>query len=87
MKKDWKFVPISTKEAQILADDHLKDLDTDALIPIHKDEFEDLNNQFNYNLDWNTIPTVQPIGRTVAYLYGANQFVMMTEEEFYKEIS
>ena len=82
--QDWKFVPVTSKQGKVLALDYLDQLSKNALFPIHRDEFEDLNEIFCFDFSFEEISSVQPKGEVVAYCYGSRHW-MMTKAEFFKQ--
>lgn len=80
----WKFVPVNTREGKALADGYLDNIPENGLFPIHEDEFQDLAEAENFDFTFDELQTETP-SDNVAYCYGQDYAIMMTEQEFYTE--
>jgi hypothetical protein len=59
----------------------------EGLFPINKYEFLDLKEVEDLQIEWNDLPNEEPKGANVAYCYGDNQVIMMSKEDYFKEMN
>jgi len=83
----WKFVPVTTKEGELLAGEYRPDMPDDSLFPISIHEFASLveAEPENFTMSFEALPTEEPSSRNVAYCY-SDKVIMMTKDEFFKEV-
>ena len=82
--EDYKFVPVNTEEGKILSEGY--DVE-EGLFPINKYEFEALQEVEDLQIEWSDLPSEEPEGANVAYCYSDYRVIMMTKEEFIKEMN
>jgi hypothetical protein len=82
--ENYKFVPVESKIGKILSEGYEIE---EGLFPINKYEFEALKEVEDLQIEWNDLPSEEPKGENVAYCYGDNQVIMMSKEDYFKEMN
>jgi hypothetical protein len=63
------------------------EIEEGSLFPINKYEFLDLKEAEGLQIEWSEIPTEEPEGENVAYCYSDKDVIMMSKEDFIKEMN
>jgi hypothetical protein len=83
--KDYKFVPVKSEIGKILSEGY--DVEEGGLFPINQFEFESLKEAEGLQIEWSEIPTEEPEGTNVAYCYSDKDVIMMSKEDYFKEMN
>jgi hypothetical protein len=83
--ENYKFVPVESKIGKILSEGY--EIEEGSLFPINKYEFLDLKEVEDLQIEWNDLPSEEPKGNNVAYCYSDDQVIMMSKEDYFKEMN
>jgi hypothetical protein len=82
--KDYKFVPVSSEAGKLLSEGYEIE---EGLFPINIHEFNSLKEAEGLQIEWNDLPSEEPKGNNVAYCYSDDQVIMMSKEDYFKEMN
>jgi hypothetical protein len=83
--ENYKFVPVKSEIGWLLSRGY--DVEKGGLFPINFYEFEALKEAEGLQIEWSDLPSEEPKGNNVAYCYSDDQVIMMSKEDYFKEMN